>query len=387
MYNVISNQYLEMSGYRDAHAHLRQAPLTAPLIEEMLAGGTTGGVFMPNTTPPISRVFKRYEDPHGWSIEGYLEFLRANGGDKFDAVNVPLYLSKETTADMIREGARAGILKSVKYYPPHGTTNSDHGVPMDGLIGSDVLKAMEEEGIILNIHGEEHGLANHQWFDTQGTTAEDRFYKEKMPRLLAAHPNLKIVCEHITTRTAVEFVQAANDNVVATITPQHLRYTVGDLLKGMHTHMYCQPVVKFKDDLDACVAAATNSNNTKFLAGTDQAPHLLMNKVKDCGCASGAYFGRTAIQEYAMAFDQAGVDILTPEGAKIFHAFMIDNVNRTYGWESSPTVVRISRQPYSVSTVLTPAGEIKPMSVGMNPHHATKGTTLPWSVEMLDRAA
>jgi dihydroorotase len=29
------------------------------------------------------------------------------------------------------------------------------------------------------------------------------------PRLLAAHPQLRIVCEHITTRTAAEFVTGA----------------------------------------------------------------------------------------------------------------------------------------------------------------------------------
>ncbi|MFZ2619620.1 MAG: hypothetical protein WAX89_01995 [Alphaproteobacteria bacterium] len=400
MYNVVANG-LQMSAFRDGHAHLRQMPLTATLIAEMLKGGTVGGVFMPNTKPPISRVFRRdHDDTHGWSIEGYMDMLKANGGDAFDCTIVPLYLSAETTPDMIRAGARAGVLKSIKYYPPHGTTNSDHGIPMDGLIGSDVLKAMEEEGVILNIHGEEHGQSNQNWFD-KDTNAEDAFYKTKMPSLLEAHPNLKIVCEHITTRTAVNFVKAAGENVKATITPQHILYTVGDLLKRMETHMYCQPLPKFEDDRQACMETAvglerisgTESRpyqfvlNTKFMAGTDQAPHLLMNKMVDCGCASGAYFGETAIQMYAMAFDKAGVDIMTPEGAKAFHTFMVDNFNRTYGVPASDKVVLITRKPASVHTVLTPAGEIKPMAVGMNPNHAKQGTTIPYSVEYMDMAA
>ena len=90
---------------------------------------------------------------------------------------------------------------------------------------------MEEHGVVLCIHGEAHGLDGDEYFEAS-SNAEDVFYKTQMPKLVEKFPNLKVACEHVTTRTAVEFVQNAGDNVAASITPQHLLYTIGDLLKG-----------------------------------------------------------------------------------------------------------------------------------------------------------
>ena len=42
--------------------------------------------------------------------------------------------------------------------------------------------------------------------------------------LLAAHPRLRVVLEHITTKAAVEFVHAAGPNVTATNPVHHLMY-------------------------------------------------------------------------------------------------------------------------------------------------------------------
>ena len=85
------------------------------------------------------------------------------------------------------------------------------------LIGGEVFRAMEECGIVLCIHGEQHALSGPDYIDAL-QNAETRFYTERMPRLLAAHPKLRIVCEHITTRTAAKFVGSAPEHVGATIT-------------------------------------------------------------------------------------------------------------------------------------------------------------------------
>jgi len=88
-----------------------------------------------------------------------------------------------------------------------------------------------------------------------------------MPRLLEAHPGLRIVCEHLTTKDAVEFVQETPDCVAGTITPQHLLYTMGDLIQGLKYHLYCLPVVKFEADRDSLRAAIVDMDQHKFSRG------------------------------------------------------------------------------------------------------------------------
>ena len=70
---------------------------------------------MPNTKPPVAKVFK--DDPlEYWCIEGYLDLIAKSGGDALDDVIVPLYLTKDTTPEMIAKGAEAGLLRAAKYY-------------------------------------------------------------------------------------------------------------------------------------------------------------------------------------------------------------------------------------------------------------------------------
>ena len=130
---------------------------------------------------------------------------------------------------MIEDGAKSGILTNIKYYPPHGTTNADHGMAMDDVLKSDIFKAMSDNNVMLNIHGEQHGLSGEHYFN-RTSNAEEFFYREKMPKLRDLYPDLKIVCEHITTKVAVDFVQSSSNNIGASVTPQHLLYTIGHLI-------------------------------------------------------------------------------------------------------------------------------------------------------------
>jgi hypothetical protein len=77
----------------------------------------------------------------------------------------------------------------------------------------EVLKAMEEEGIVLNLHGERPSSA------AEGVTvmnAEARFLPV-LKELVEKYPQLKIVLEHCTTADAVEAVRSLGENVVGTI--------------------------------------------------------------------------------------------------------------------------------------------------------------------------
>ncbi|MCB1066207.1 MAG: hypothetical protein KDN20_25215, partial [Verrucomicrobiae bacterium] len=217
---------LDLPKWFDLHTHFRQGPAVPAYVQAHLDMGCAGALAMPNTKPPVSRIVGENTDD-SWTIEQYAADLRAAGADAFEQLIVPLYLTRDTTAAMIAEGAQSGLLRAAKYYPPHGTTNAEHGAPMADFIGSDVFRALEENDIVLCIHGEQHGLVGEAYLDAHHN-AETRFYSEFMPRLVEAHPRLRIVCEHITTQAAANFVRSqAPDRVGATITPQHLLYTLG----------------------------------------------------------------------------------------------------------------------------------------------------------------
>ena len=360
---------LDLPQWFDLHTHFRQGPAMASYVKAQRDMGCAGALAMPNTQPPVSRISGAAE-VGGWSIESYSADLRAAGADAFEQLIVPLYLTRQTTAAMIREGAASGLLRACKYYPPHGTTNSEHGVPMDDLIGGEVFKAMEENGIILCIHGEQHALTGPDYIDAQ-QNAETRFYRERMPRLLEAHPGLCIVCEHITTRTAADFVAHAPDHVGATVTPQHLLYTLGHLIQGLKYHLYCLPIVKFQDDRAALRQRVTTPGQTKFFAGTDSAPHT--TKATACGCAAGCFTGGCAPQLYAMAFEETGVNLGTPEGKAAFERFLCLNGPAFYGFPASSQRFQMEKASSQMPILETPAGPVTPLPAGM-------GIELTWRI-------
>jgi dihydroorotase len=353
---------LTLPKWYDLHTHFRQGENVSDYIADHLAMGCAGALAMPNTQPPVSGISGPNSES-SWSIELYRAELNQAGGDAFDQLIIPLYLTADTTPEMIASGAKSGILKACKYYPPHGTTNSEHGVPMEKWIGGDVFRAMEEHEVVLCIHGEQHGLSGSSYFDDQ-QTAESSFYTERLPRILDEHPNLRIVCEHITTAKAAEFVAGAPDHVGATITPQHLLYTVGHLIQGLKYHLYCLPIVKFQKDLDALRAALMVPGQSKFFAGTDSAPHT--TKATDCGCAAGCYTGGCAPQLYAMALEQAGANLGEDAGRDLLKRFLCTNGPDFYGFPHSSETFAMEKSPSRTEARQTTNGTVVPLPTGMD---------------------
>lgn len=342
----------------------------APIIQSQLDMGCYAVLAMPNTKPPVSRVHEA-DNGAGWSIEGYRNQIMDAGGDQLDHLITPLYLTRDTTPQMIADGTGSGTLQCIKYYPPHGTTNADHGMAMDDVLKTDIFQAMSDNGIILNIHGEQHGLSGEDYFN-RTSNAEEYFYREYMPRLRDAYPDLKIVCEHITTKVAVDFVQGAGDNTGATVTPQHLMYTVGHLIQGLKYHLFCLPVVKFDDDRDALRKAVISPSNTRIFAGTDSAAHTV--KATECGCAAGCFTGGIAPQLYAQAFEDAGLDLSTTQAQDIFKNFLCHNAPDFYGIPRATETFTLSKTPQAVHTIKTTDGDITPLPVGLG------HSDIPWSI-------
>ncbi|MGB1077576.1 MAG: amidohydrolase family protein [Bdellovibrionales bacterium] len=356
----------------DLHVHLRQGENMKHFVKAQLDMGCAGVLAMPNTKPPVAKVLD--SDPlEYWSIEYYMHQIVNAGGDAFKAIIAPLYLTKDTSAEMITEGAASGMLKACKYYPPHGTTNSDHGSPLKGFMDNGVFQAMSDAGVVLCIHGEEHGTKGEKYFDAE-VSAEKNFYLNEMPALREAFPDLKIVCEHITTKEAVEFTLNSGDNVVASVTPQHLLFTVGHLVQGLKYHLYCLPLVKFDADRDAIRKAVTDPNNTKFFAGTDSAPHT--TKATECGCAAGCFTGGCAPQLYAMAFEESGLDLDDRHAQETFKKFLCLNGAHFYGLEIPSQTFELVREESSVEVLDCGAEKVTPLPIGLQMGN------LPWSLNL-----
>jgi len=254
-----------------------------------------------------------------------------------------LYLTDQTTAEDIRKAKAQGNVYACKLYPAGATTNSSSGVTDVKNVYS-VLEAMQEEGMLLLIHGEV-------------TTAEiDIFDREQvfidtiLAPLVKDFPDLKIVLEHITTKNAVDFVQSAGENVAATITAHHLLYNRNHMLVGgIRPHYFCLPVLKRNTHQQALVEAAT-SGSDKFFLGTDSAPHPQHAKESACGCA-GSYTAHAAIELYAEVFEQENaLDKL--EG------FASLNGPRFYGLPVNDDKITLVKEAWSVPATMPFGGDV-----------------------------
>ena len=110
----------EVPKWYDLHTHFRQGENVKLYIEDHLAMGCAGALAMPNTKPPVSRVLGPKKEG-SWSIEAYREDLLQAGGDAFDHLITPLYLTRETTPEMISEE----FVEDVEELQPFGQANPE----------------------------------------------------------------------------------------------------------------------------------------------------------------------------------------------------------------------------------------------------------------------
>lgn len=185
------------------------------------------------------------------------------------------------------------------------------------------------------------------------------FIEQVLSPLIARHPDLKIVLEHITTEDAVQFVESASTKVAATITAHHLLINRNAIFDGgIRPHMYCLPVAKRERHRQALLKAAT-SGNGKFFLGTDSAPHSRADKETDCGCA-GLYTAPVAMPMYAEAFDSVqAIDRL--------ESFSSHNGARFYGLPINEGSITLHKREQAVPIEFDYAdGAVVPFRSGEN---------------------
>ena len=283
----------------DWHIHLRDGKyLRAVLLHT--AKQMARAIIMPNLTPPVvsAKMALDYRDL-------ILSALPWSGpGSNFDPL-MTIYLTDKTTSQDIVEAKLSGVVLAAKLYPANATTNSANGVTNIKALAP-VFRKMAEVGLVLSIHGET--LVSKRFGDkgrdhkVGQLRREAVFLQEELSWITSEFPDLKIVLEHITTKEAVEFVIAANDNVAATITAHHLFIVLDDVLASHHNK--CMPVAKEERHRQALRKAAT-SGNPKFFMGTDSAPHSKSTKETACGCA-GCYTALHAVELYFTVFEEEG---------------------------------------------------------------------------------
>jgi len=312
----------------DWHLHVRDGEVLQNVVPHT-ARCFARAIIMPNLKPPVTSVRQAL---------AYRERILASlpNESTFNPL-MTLYLTDNTHPAEIRAAVENPHVHAVKYYPAGATTNADSGVTAISKTYA-VLEVMEELGLPLLIHGEVTDPAV-DVFDREAV-----FIETILIPLLQRYPGLRVVLEHITTRQAVEFIEATQNNIAATITAHHLLMNRNAMFQGgIRPHHYCLPVLKRELHRQALIKAAT-SGNPKFFLGTDSAPHAKSAKESACGCA-GMYTAYAAIEFYAEAFEQAGaLDKL--EGFSSFYGADF------YGLPRNTDSITLTRQEWSIPQTL-----------------------------------
>jgi dihydroorotase len=337
----------------DWHVHLRDGAMLQA-VAPATAAQFARAIVMPNLRPPVTTVAaaRAYR-------QRILAALPAHSG--FTPL-MTAYLTDSIDPAEIERGFAEGVWTAAKLYPAGATTNSDSGVTAIERI-EPVLEVMERIGMLLLIHGEVTD-AEIDIFDREAV-----FIERVLEPLLARHPGLKVVLEHITTSDAVDFVLSGPARLAATITPHHLHINRNAMFAGgLRPDFYCLPVAKREFHRIALRAAAT-SGNPRFFLGTDSAPHGREAKEAACGCA-GIFNAPFAIESYAAVFEQE-------KALHRLEGFASEFGPRFYGLPLNSGTITLERQPLQVPAQLQLAGRdpgAGPLS--LVPFHA--GETLPW---------
>lgn len=249
----------------DMHLHLRSGKMLQK-VTPFSAKAFRAAVIMPNLIPPITtkKALLSYKK----------EVLKASKDKNFTPLMTLFYQNYEPS---FLQDIRNEIF-ALKLYPAGITTNSASGISnFDIQALTPTLEAMSELEIPLLIHGESNDFV----LDRESNFAP--IYAT----LAKAFPKLKIVMEHITTKTLCDLLKD-HENLYATITLHHLLITLDDVIGGkLNPHLFCKPIAKRKEDKEALLELAL-SGYEKVMFGSDSAPHPRSQK-ECCGCAAGVF--------------------------------------------------------------------------------------------------
>lgn len=299
----------------DMHLHLRDGEMLT-LVAPLSAKTFAGAVIMPNLVPPITTREQ---------LLSYRErIVSACQGEAFEPF-MTLFFKAYSREELL---AVKDCIIGIKLYPAGVTTNSDGGVRgMEDAYPT--LAIMEELDIPLLVHGESHGFV----MDREG------LFLSVYAVLAERFPRLRIVMEHITTAGAIALLDKF-PNLYATVTLQHLLFTLDDLAGGMlRPHLFCKPILKRPEDKLALLTAAL-SGHPKLMFGSDSAPHP-RHKKECCGCAAGVFSAPVALAALVELFYSHGK-------LENLQAFVSDNAQQIYRVSLPEKILRFVRSEQQV---------------------------------------
>lgn len=287
----------------DFHVHLRDGGLMKRVLP-YTAGPFGRALVMPNLAEPVTTAPR---------MLAYRDRIKASAGNGFEPL-MSIYLTPDTTPEIILEAARAGAI-ACKFYPKSATTNSDHGLDPGEFFGkTEWFEAMQQAGLVLCLHAEMNAIADE-------LAREHAFLKLLLhARLPKRFPKLRFVIEHISTAAGIDFVQLYA-NVGGTITLHHLMLTHEDA--RANPHHFCMPIPKTTKDVQALNRAVLFGKNRRIFFGSDSAPHVLATKVGVEKPKAGVFSSPVLLPKLAEHFvqyhrSQRLIDFVACNGAEFY---------------------------------------------------------------------
>lgn len=251
----------------DMHIHLREGEILKSVLA-FSAKYFSGVLAMPNLKIPLTDTNKVLN--YKKEIQSLANSLNC---DDFTPI-MSMYINESLTKDELIKAKKAGI-KILKLYPKGATTGSENGV--EEILDQktlEIFEIAENFDFILSIHGETNGFSLDREFE----------FGEIFKQIAINFPKLKIIMEHLSDRRSIDLLHKYN-NLFATITLHHITMSLDDVLgKGLNPHHFCKPILKTPKDRNALLELAL-SGDEKVSFGSDSAPHLQSNKLKQNGAA------------------------------------------------------------------------------------------------------
>jgi dihydroorotase len=317
----------------DGHHHVRQGDLLR-LVAPMASKRFAMAVIMPNVSPPITTAAM---------VARYAGEIRAAAGPEEFSPLMTMYLTDSLDP---AEVEKAEGVVGVKYYPRGLTTNSHSGVADPSALWTPgtqpytVLRTLAERKRVLLLHAADGFDKNGNELDPY--EQERHFIRETLPRIIDAHPTLKISVEHLSTSVGAEFMlRNGSEKLGCSLTLHHLTLDRRDVFRGgFHPHTHWWPIIQGQEDKEALRELAKADLPYVWL-GTDSAPHPVGKKEAAC-CLGGVLTAHMGIESYLEAFeDMHALD-------DRFERFASVNGPRFYGLEQSDGLLTLVREEWKV---------------------------------------
>ena len=323
----------------DMHIHLRESDILKYVLN-FSAKYFSAALAMPNLKIPLTDTNKVLK--YKAEIQNTTKKLNC---EAFMPI-MSMYLSESINKNELIEAKKNGI-KILKLYPKGATTGSESGVSeiLNQKI-CDIFEIAEDLGFILSIHGESSGFSMDREFE----------FGKIFQEIALNFPKLKIIMEHLSDRRSIDLLKY--DNLFATITLHHITMSLDDVLGGgLNPHYFCKPILKTPKDRDALLSLAI-SGDKKVSFGSDSAPHLESNKLKQNG-AAGIFSAPILLPRLCEIFEKNNK-------LENLQKFISDNAREIYDLQNIPNkTITLIKEKYKVqNSILVGDDRIIPLLAG-----------------------